>query len=213
MHDRPALAVKLPSALLAGAVILAVAPSASAAAAKPCQVIRDAAGDANETLGTGKPNPQPNDPSLDLLSLSSASDAKYVTLIFRVAALPNGEASEPLHGRAYEADFVIGESTAVAQARYGSGESRYQFGIATSANLAVLHDDGVTGTADSRHGLVTVRLEKRLLSGQSRAKLTDWQAVTSTFAGTVDYGSALPVDRAQARNSVTGMDLSGRCWP
>ncbi|HVF19631.1 MAG TPA: hypothetical protein VNA14_05255 [Mycobacteriales bacterium] len=97
---------------LAALVVLCVlgAP-AEAAPRRPCELLKDAKGDAGLNGGEGGiggPVPGTDDGSLDIISADLAADATRLTVVIRVAGLRSG--ASPLQGESWSFHFASPES-------------------------------------------------------------------------------------------------------
>lgn len=158
----------------------------------------DPRGDANESVFNGHslPNPQPSEPTLDVLALTVTGNASVTQFALRVDQLPTRETAPSAQGRGFEIDFGVGGLEGVVQARFGLGGERYLFGLSASHSVSVTQGAGVTGFVDRRRKLIVVRIRTSLMQAGAQPRVGPWNVTSNGFVGTVDDGTGVPFDHA-----------------
>ena len=143
---RPALAV----ALVASVTAAGAAGAATKPKVKPvCNLVTDAAGDANGFVvtDTGLPVP-PSDDNLDIVSADVASNAKVITAVIRLKAL-GSDSTAPAGSTVYFNFSVNGAEQYLNADLDGKGGATYTFGDFTGASGGRTKIGDATGVLDA----------------------------------------------------------------
>jgi hypothetical protein len=216
------------TALLASLLAVgSVAGIGHAAAKKPCQLVKDPAGDTflaryQETAkGLGAPVPYgPQEDSLDILSADVASNAKTLTAVIRVKKLSTASTSPG--GTSYDVNFTIpgAEFPLYVRAVLAAGaaptfEAGYKEpippAVVSLTTLATKLADG-TGIADPKTSEIRIHIPISAFSKQGKGltpgtKLSLGEITAARYAGGrglfADVVVATQIYKAGAVNCVT----------
>jgi hypothetical protein len=199
---RPALALALAasfvSAGVAGAAVKKPAP-------KPvCNLVTDAAGDANGFLVTGLPA-VPSDKNLDILSADIASDAKNVTAVIRLAAV-GADQTSPTGGTVYF-NFSIGDTKVFLSAVLNGATATYEAGDFTGTNGQRHHVAGATGFIDTASKSIHITTAANTWTDIIKAgtKLNTLNVLAQRYIGNALVGGVTPTaDDATSDKVYTG---------
>lgn len=201
---RPVICLALAASLAA----VGVAGAATRPKPKPvCNLLTDAAGDANSFLvaNPGLPVP-PSDDYLDVLSGDIATDARTLTAVLRMKAV-GSDATAPTGSTVYF-NFFVGDAQYFVNAVLdGSGGATYNYGDFTGTSgrktLGV-----ATGFIDpaKKEIHISVPVSAFPASIKSGTKITQLTALGQRFFGTAAAGGLTPTadEAASAKTYVAG---------
>lgn len=200
--SRPALALALAASFVS-------AGAASAAVRKPapkpvCNLVVDAAGDANGFLVTGLPA-VPSDKNLDILSADVASDATNVTAVIRLAAV-GADSTSPTGGAVYF-NFSIGDTKVFVDALLSGSSATFNAGDFSGTN-GTRHTIGpATGFIDVATKSIHITAPANTWTDVVKAgsKLNTFNVLAQRYIGTAPAGGVTPTaDDATSDKVYTG---------
>ena len=193
-------------------VLVAVASTTAAPAAfarpVPCQLVVDAAGDANENPavgGDGLPRPGVSAPAADVRTADLGSNGSVLSALVRLEGSPAPDVMSPA-GYTYEVRFVIdGERLALFASAHVDGDS-FSAGSANDfVNLPEAIDaPPVRGTFDRLRNRIFIHAPWQVLDQLAHRKLrpgtaTEVEVYTYRHVGTVATGATTVLaDEAEA---------------
>jgi hypothetical protein len=200
--SRPALALALTAVFVSAGV-------AGAAVKKPvakpvCNLVTDAAGDANGFLVTGLPG-VPSDKNLDILSADIASDAKNVTAVIRLAAV-GADSTSPTGGAVYF-NFSIGDTKVFVDALLSGSSATFNAGDFTGTNGGRHTIGAVTGSIDTATNAIHITAPANTWSNVVKAgtKLNTFDVLAQRYIGANAVGGVTPTaDEAMSDKVYTG---------
>jgi hypothetical protein len=206
MHIRPRTVL---AASMAAAVALAGGAVAAPAKAVPaCNLVTDDKGDGTGFLLTDR-DYLPNNPNLDLVSGDIATNAKQITAVIRTDALTLSDSQSPT-GRAYYANFLVGDKTLFLAARLdGAGSALYTGGYISGTRTSL---GDATGVIDVAKKEVRITAPLSLFAPQAAIKpgtdINELNLLSQRFVGAAGTGATPSADAATGGKSYKAGDKS-----